>query len=321
MNREKIYQELKRGAAGIVDLSARAQFHLSGADRVRFLNGQVSSDVRRLSPRETQRACVLTAKGKLCGDVFLTGGTGGLLRIDAEPELRDSLAARLERYLIADDARIEDVTDHRALIHVLPMTTDRWAAGDVPRDAEFDLVQSRRYGATGVDLIVSSEQFDEAWHRLGEHCMVIDPDLVETLRVEAGIPRWGAELDENTIPVEAGLDQTSIDYHKGCYVGQEVISRLKSIGHVNRHLHGFVSEAPLAAGMQLFAPDAPEKPVGRLTSEAWSFGLEKWSALGYLRRGIDTPVLHARLADASAGDETLRVEVKALPLIPPPDLP
>ena len=145
----------------------------------------------------------------------------------------------------------------------------------------------------------------------------LDEDLLEIFRIEAGIPKWGAELDENTLPNEAGLERDAIDFHKGCYVGQEVISRIKSVGHVNRSLRGFVSDSPLAAGMKLFAPNEAkpnedEKPVGNFTSAAWSFGLEKWAALGYLKRGFDSPVLEARADDGSA---VVKVEVKDLPLI------
>jgi folate-binding protein YgfZ len=164
-----------------------------------------------------------------------------------------------------------------------------------------------------VDLVMPSELRENAWSSLSKAFTPLDDQLSETLRIEAGVPRWGAELDENTLPNEAGLDRDAIDYHKGCYVGQEVISRIKSVGHVNRSLRGFVSDSPLAAGMQLFeSNEAAEKSVGHLTSAVWSFGLEKWAALGYLKRGIESPALEARAADGTAAE----VAVKDLPLIP-----
>jgi folate-binding protein YgfZ len=137
--------------------------------------------------------------------------------------------------------------------------------------------------------------------------------LAETLRVEAGRPRWGHELDENTLPPEAGLDRTHIDYHKGCYIGQEVISRLKSVGHVNRALTGFSTseQGELEPGAQLFSSDDPEKSRGVLTSVCWSFALEKQIALGYLRRGSPTEGLLARVPGAS-GPATA-VQVHELP--------
>jgi folate-binding protein YgfZ len=141
------------------------------------------------------------------------------------------------------------------------------------------------------------------------------PPLVELVRIEAGIPRWGRELHEDTLPPEAGLDRTHIDYAKGCYIGQEVISRIKSVGHVNRRLTGFISAPgePLQAGWSVFAPGDSAKPVGELTSAAWSFALAKPVALGYLRRGSPSGALLAR----PPGSDTPTVEVTPaeLPLV------
>ena len=100
-------------------------------------------------------------------------------------------------------------------------------------------------------------------------------DIAETLRIEAGVPRWGAELNEDTLPPEAGLDRAAIDYHKGCYIGQEVISRIKSVGHVNRSLTGFASAAPLAAGMESGARRPREKPRGASRARP---GVSAWRA-------------------------------------------
>jgi len=147
----------------------------------------------------------------------------------------------------------------------------------------------------------------------GNH-IVIDEPLAETLRIEAGIPRWGFELGEDTLPPEAGLDRTHIDYHKGCYIGQEVISRLKSVGHVNRQLTGFVSEAgaPLSPGMAIFAA-ASATQTGVLTSAAYSFALEKPIALGYLKRGSPLDGLIARPVEST--DAEVRVVVRTLPFV------
>ena len=139
--------------------------------------------------------------------------------------------------------------------------------------------------------------------------------MLDTLRVEAGVPKWGFELTEDTIPVEAGLDLTSIDYNKGCYVGQEVISRLKSIGSVNKHLRGFVAaQGELKAGMRLFTE--AEKEAGWLTTVAYSFGLEKQAALGYLKRGVELGGLSARPLNVPIDPEnTTKVDARQLPLI------
>jgi len=135
------------------------------------------------------------------------------------------------------------------------------------------------------------------------------------MRIEAGVPRWGAELSEDTLPPEAGLEEAAIDYHKGCYIGQEVISRIKSVGHVNRRLAGFTAAGPLAPGMTLHAPEEPARNAGEITSAAWSFGLECWAGLGYLKRGLAHgayAMLDARSPDGAA----VSVQVRELPLVP-----
>ena len=288
-----------RRRGGVADLSERVKLRLTGADRVRYLNGQVTADVRKLGLGRSMPACVTTAKGRLCAEIFITA-TEDALVLDADAALRESLPARLEKYIIADDVTLEDISETMRLVHVTGEGADE-AAALTARGAN-------RFGQAGVDLFLPTETFAETWTRLASTHVVLDEALRELLRIEAGIPRWGRELTEDTLPPEAGLERTHIDYHKGCYIGQEVISRLKSVGHVNRELTGFLSTqgTPLTPGAQLFAADALEgKPLGTLTSVAWSFSLEKPIALGYLRRGSPTGGLLARPAEATGPDASV----------------
>ena len=284
---------------GVADLSDRVKLLLTGADRVRYLNGQVTSNVQKLATGQTQPACVTTAKGRLCAEVLITALDGALF-IDADAALRDTLPARLERYIIADDAVLEDVTDTRALLHYI-----------APRPSA-PCVPARRFGRDGWDVQLPAAEKAA----LLSTCPLLDPALLETLRIEAGVPRWGRELGEDTLPPEAGLDRTHIDYHKGCYIGQEVISRLKSVGHVNRQLTGFVAEdgKPPAVGAAIFA-EGEERALGTITSAAFSFALEKPIALGYLRRGSPTSGLLARPADATG--PAVRLTTHPLPFFAP----
>ena len=144
-----------------------------------------------------------------------------------------------------------------------------------------------------------------AWSAAGE-------EIAEALRIEAGEPRWGAELGEDTLPPEAGLDRFAIDYHKGCYIGQEVISRIKSVGHVNRSLTGFAAEGALTAGLEILSAEAPGKAVGRITSAAWSFGLARWAALGYLKRGISAAALSVSTPEGGMA----AIQIRDLPVLP-----
>ena len=188
------------------------------------------------------------------------------------------LAVRLERYIVADDATLAELPPETRLLHFI---------GARPPALEGRPLQpARRFGREGWDHWTDAATLGELWPALIAQHVALDETLLETLRIEAGIPRWGRELDEDTLPPEAGLDRTHIDYQKGCYIGQEVISRLKSIGHVNRRLVGFLSTtgAPLTVGTAVVSPDDPATPVGTITSTAWSFALERPIALGYLKR-------------------------------------
>ena len=284
-------------------MTGRATWRLSGADRVRYLNGQVTNDIRRVRGDAAMQACVTTAKGRLCGLIFVSAAAD-FLCIDAEAELREPLTARLERYIIADDAVLEDVTGRDCLLHLIAP-----APPTVPGAA---VRAAARFGQPGFDLIAPIAERSRLLDALSAHALLLPDSLAECFRIEAGIPRWGAELTEETLPPEAGLDAAAIDYYKGCYIGQEVISRIRSVGHVNRRLCGFAAAAPLAPGMTLHATDDPEKTAGEITSAAWSFGLENWAALGYLKRASAGATLNACSPDGAA----IAVQIRDLPLVP-----
>ncbi len=297
-----------RSEGGVIDLSNRLILHFSGNDRVRFLNGQVSNDVRKLLPGSAMYACVMTAKGRMSGDVYITA-MPNLLQVDAEPALSDTLPMRFERYIIADDVTLDDVSGSIGLLHVV--------GGDEAelKSEGIETAVSTRYGVRGVDLTGPVRIIAARFREISDVLPVIHDGMVENLRVEAGVPRWGYELSEETIPIEAGLQHTAISYEKGCYIGQEVISRLKSIGHVNRILCGLVpadGKTGLVAGFELFDPNTPAKPVGRVTSGAFSFALDRPVALGYVKLGIKTAALIVRDTN---GADVCEAEVRQLPFI------
>jgi tRNA-modifying protein YgfZ len=305
------YQELvQRG--GAVNLAGRILVQFKGADRVRYLNGQVTVNVQSLTAGRGLLACVTTAKGKLCAEGMVTND-GEALWFDADASLREGLPSRFERYIIADDVTLEDVSDAIRIVHLLPGTNE---SADALRQSAGGLFSSTasRFGQPGLDVFVPVADFESVWQRLTPGRVILGDEDVENLRIERGIPRWGLDLDENTLPSEAGLDRTHIDYHKGCYIGQEVISRLKSIGHVNRSLVGFVSTGgvPLSRDAQIIPASMPGGDAcGVLTSAGWSFALEKPVALGYLRRSAPPGDFIAR--PKVPGAEPIPVTVCELP--------
>src|SRR5207249_10008852 len=129
---------------------------------------------------------------------------------------------------------------------------------------------------------------DAVWQQLSSAFAFLDSTAAEVMRIEQGIPRWGRELTEEIIPIEANLEQRTIDYEKGCYIGQEVISRMKMSGQTNKRLCGVVSldDVPLQPGMKLAASSAAGKETGWTTSATHSERLGKEIALGYVKRGF-----------------------------------
>lgn len=301
----------------LLDLSDRAKLYVTGADRVRFLNGQLTNDIVSLQPGSAIYACALTAKGKLCADLFV-GATKESLSLDAEAVLRESLAARLERYIIADDVALEDVTEVFGLFHLVDVEErvgmsagggvgggefvesgrpgegvggigQRGGTEDLDLSTDVVRIICNRFGVPGVDLWFPADQSAAVLERLQQSPIL--PEAAENLRIKQGIARWGSELSEDVIPNEAGLDRNAINYFKGCYLGQEVISRIKSVGHVNRHLRGFrpFPGVILGIGDKLFADEESTKEIGFITSIGQDRFLDRPIALGFARRGFDTP--------------------------------
>jgi tRNA-modifying protein YgfZ len=285
----------------IFDLSARVKLRVSGADRLRFLNGQLTNDVRKATETNAVEACVLNAKGKMDAHLFFHAKEDSFL-LDADPALQSSLQTRLERYIIADDVAIEDVTAQLSLLHV---------TGGFPSNLSIPvrIVSTNRFGSPGNDIWSEAAQRDQLVAELSKEFAYCDENCAEVLRIEHGIPRWGRELTNEIIPVEANLERRCIDYEKGCYIGQETISRMKMSGQRNKRLCGLVSleNVPLASGMRLTGPEGKE--IGWITSATRSGRRE--IALAYVKRGFN-PV-GSRVEVKSAEHAAVSAEVVDLP--------
>ena len=291
-----------RERGGVVDLASRVKLLFTGADRVRYLNGQLTANIATAKTPSVLPACVTTAKGKLCAEIRASLGPSGIL-VDADAAVADTLPARLERYIIADDVTMEDATNTIAIVHLI---------GTPPESLHEKFIPSNRYGIAGHDWFPPfRKDLAPVWEQLTAQFAVLSDELLELIRIEHGVPRWGFELDENTLPAEAGLDRTHVDFHKGCYIGQEVISRIKSVGHVNRSLRRFASPngEPIPVGSRIFTADAPEKDLGIITSAALSI------ALGYLRRGAPDHGLFIGSPEARIAVE-LAILVQSSPVLP-----
>ena len=273
-------QRILAGETRTFVLSPRALWRLTGPDATRYLNGQATNDVTHLADGQGCYAAICTAKGRMEGDLFIARH-GADFYLDAAADLHESLGVRLEKYLIADDAAFEDLEGLWSLSHVFGATPP-------PVPEKGFVIPRARYGLPGHDLWTPGPKAAV----VGE---TVPADLVETLRLEHGIPAWDSELTPNTLPPEAGPHMlAAISYTKGCYVGQETIARLKSVGHVNRTL------VFLRSGSATFpAPGTKlkqgEREVGTVTSAGFSPRLERGIALGYVQHtlAVEDAVLQA----------------------------
>jgi folate-binding protein YgfZ len=249
-----------RNDGGWFPVEGVARFALTGSDRLRYLNGQVSNDLRQLAPRAAMQACVLSAKGKLDAVVWIWSEADRLV-VECDGSLAESLAVRLERYVVADD------------VQIAPLETPRAFHAFGAASHGHDGLHIARLGVSGVDLETPPQ------------AAAATPEEIECLRIERCVPKWGAELGPDILPAEAGLDATAVNFHKGCYIGQEVVSRIRSVGHANRALRVFdvIEGEPPPVGAEFFPPREAARPAARITSV--HFGLSSAIGLCYIRRG------------------------------------
>ncbi len=282
------YQAIRDGQPVALKLDL-AVWRLTGPDRVRWLNGQITNQVADLEVGETRRAAVCSSKGRMQGDIWINVGNEAFW-ITAPRTLQDSLGQRLDMYLIADDCELTEVTDEWEVWHVFNHEGQT-------NSAQWSCVNPYRFGWSGADV----------WFKAGQATMQESLGVstaAEALRLEHALPAWGAELDEKTLPPEAGYDRFGISYTKGCYVGQETIARIKSIGHVNRQLCCLLGpDQNITTGDSLFDG---ESKVATVTSVAYSPEAESTLALAYVKR-----------ASAELGRK-LDLDGKAWEIISPP---
>jgi folate-binding protein YgfZ len=298
-----------RESAGVMDLSFRSRLCLVGADRARYLHGQVTNDVKKLQVGEGCYSALTTNKGKMEGDLNIFCLPDELL-LDFEPGLAGKISARLEKFIVADDVQIVDAAPHYGLLSVQGPKADavvraiglfpeipaqRFASLKISEAmlGEIYLANNPRLdlsGTTGFDLFIPTASLGAVADKLIGAAKNVGGGAVgwmtwETVRIEAGIPRFGADMDETNIPLECGIESRAIVYNKGCYIGQEVINRIHSVGHVNRELRGLrlADDLPAlpARGDRLFHAG---KEVGLVTSAVKSPKLNANIALGYVRR-------------------------------------
>jgi folate-binding protein YgfZ len=295
--------ELLTAAAGLVDRSERGKLLLRGAEVGEFLQGQLTNDVESLEPGTGCYAALLNHKGKLQADARVLRGDDWFW-LDSESTGLPALTRMAQTYSIGRDVQLRDVTAERAILSLIgPAARD--AVEAAPTGGEHSFVEGEHglYVATdlGVDVIAGADDADAVREALG--VPTVSPEAAECLRIESGRPRHGFEMDGDTIPEEAGLNERAVSFDKGCYVGQETVARLHYKGKPNRHLRGLRLSAPASGGDEILLG---EKRVGTVGSACVS-PAHGPIALAIVRR-------EASPGDAVAvGEERSSAEVVELP--------
>jgi tRNA-modifying protein YgfZ len=272
--------ELLTEAAGLVDRSGRAKLVVRGSEAAEFLQGQVSNDVERLAPGQGCYAVLLTHKGKLRSDLRVLRGEEWFW-IDAEAIGLAPLTHTVKTYSLGRDVSFEDRTAERSILSLIGPRS-REALDPAPPEAEHSFVEGEHglYVATdlGVDVICAAADADGVRQALSVES--VSEEAAECLRIESGRPRLGFDMDAETMPQEAGINERAVDFEKGCYVGQETVARLHWKGKPNRHLRGLRLSEPGERGREVRLGD---RVVGRVGSACVSptFGP---IALAILRR-------------------------------------
>jgi folate-binding protein YgfZ len=273
-----------------------------GSDREKFLHGQVTNEVLRLKQGEGAYAAIVTAKGKLEADLFLYKLQEELL-LDLEPGLSQKIADRLSRYIIAEDVQIIDVSPFYNLLSVqgprstdllvsainlsLPIKPFSWTKTPTS-SGDLYVMHNGRFGLAGYDLFIPSSDTLSFADKLAAAIRPVGLDSCEISRIENGLPRFGVDMDESNLAPEA-LKENAISYSKGCYIGQEVIARIRTYGQVAkalRRLHLANDHALPSKGEKVFKNG---KEVGFITSSTLSPKHDARIALAYVRKETNSP--------------------------------
>jgi glycine cleavage system T protein len=298
--------------AGLIDYSFRVQVRMTGEDRVSFLQGIVSNDIKALHPGDGCAATLLTEQGRLIADLRVYALDSALL-LDVDARRKDKTLEMLSRFIIADDVELEDLSEQQVTLALQgplasQVLTAAGASIALPKTLQHregviagtsvHIVHADDTGRDGYELFVPGAQAEAVWQTLLQvgapfGLRPVGLTALNLLRVEAGIPWYGVDMDESRIVLEVGLEH-AISFKKGCYLGQEVVERATARGHVNRKLSGLLVHGQTipVSGDKLFH-DSQE--VGWVTSAVASPRLGRPIALAYVRREHLAPGTHLRI--------------------------
>lgn len=312
--------------AGLVERTEYSYIVVSGKDRASYLQGLLTNDITALGPGQGCYAAYLTAQGRMIADLWVYE-LGDVILLRVLRDVKSTVLERLDQFVFSEDVKLGDVTDAFMAIAVVGPKAATFLSSVLEiADAALDalpehgnlrasfqgesaiVLRITDFGEPALEILIEAIAFESlraALRRAG--AVVIDDATAEALRIEAGVPKFHQDMDEETIPLEAGIESRAISLTKGCYVGQEVIIRVLHRGHgrVARKLVGLVKsdDVMLTRGAIVHVDG---KEIGEVTSAAWSPALQHPIAMAYVHRDFVAPGTHVTVEGADA-------EVVALP--------
>jgi folate-binding protein YgfZ len=315
------YAAVREDGAGLIDLSSWGRITVGGLEAVQFLNGLITNDMKTLLEDTWMPAVFPNVQGRLVAsvrimrlkDIDTEKVTCPSFLIDTEAASHKSVLKILQRFTLAGDFRVDDVTVETAQFSVQGKRADdvvqsvfvdavsnlgeRGALKTSWGGTEVTVVRAAHTSSTGFDFIVRRAEASRLQQALvGAGATPVGASVYEVLRIEAAVPRYGLDMDETNVVTETNLDD-AVSYTKGCYIGQEIIARIKYHGHVAKKLTGlsFTDKVAVASGDIVKSSDG--KDIGRITSAAYSPQLKKTIALAYVKydylaAGTPVKVIH-----------------------------
>lgn len=307
------YETVRDGGAGLIDLSAqRGRIRVSGSEATMFLNGLITNDVKSLAQNRWIPAVFPTVQGRLIGAVRVIRASGPEFLIDTETASHEPVVKTVSRFTLAGDFKVADVTDETALLtlqgqgaaEILKQVFDQ-GVSDLPehgvgettwQNVPVTILRANHTGENGFDIVIDASRKAELQQALeAAGAQPVGEDTLEILRVEAGIARFGQDMDDTNVVPETNLDD-AVSYTKGCYVGQEIIVRIKHRGHPAKKLTGlrFETDQQIEPGATIRSQENQE--IGRVTSAVISPRLGS-IGLGYVRYEYISEGTHVVVGD------------------------
>jgi len=323
-----------RSGCGVYDVGFRAKISLTGSDRVRWLNGMVTNNIRDLAAGQGLYAFLLNPQGHILGDLYAYN-RGDSIVVDTDRGQIEKMLATFDHYIIMDDVEVANLSDQVTALGIGgPKSRDVLAACgiQIPDMRPLEILEAQSTSGTACTVIRTDDPAIESyelwlnpadvrrvWDALTKHgATPVGSEAFELHRIASGVPLYGVDIRERDLPQETEQAR-ALNFNKGCYIGQEIVERIRSRGAVHRKFSGFATagDSKIAAGGKILAG---EKEVGEVTSVATLGSPEsaKTIALGYIRREAGTPgrvvtigAVEARVVAVPIGERDLNQEERA----------